>query len=182
MRRGIAPSRRSWLSGDLPRDEETRSRSRHRGHLVTSHESLDSTAIAALLAHRFPFLLVDRIDIIVPGQHVIGHKMISVDEWCFEGLTPPLGTFAFSLVIEAMAQTSGALMRDLAGVAGGTVAYFMGVNRVRLRQAPRTGDEIRMDVTLRLWRRGLCRAHGIATVDGRLVASAALTTVVRGGG
>ena len=56
----------------------------------------------------------------------------------------------------------------------------MGVNRVRLRGAAHPGDELRMEVSLRQWRRGLCRAHGVAHADGRLVASADLTTIVHG--
>lgn len=149
-------------------------------HTAMPNERLEGAAIQALLAHCYPFLLVDRIDIVQPGQRVIGTKRITAGEWWNEGGDSQLAVFPFSLVIEAMAQTSGALMRDLTDSAQSAVAYFMGVNRVRFRSAARAGDELTMELTLRQWRRGLCRTHGVATVNQRLVASAELTTIVRG--
>lgn len=140
---------------------------------------LDSADIHALLGHRYPFLLVDRIVIVEPGRHVVGTKQISSGEWWCEGHDAGSIQFPFSLVIEAMAQTTGAIIRDLIDGAEGAVPYFMGANHVRLRQFARAGDEITMTLTMRQWRRGVCKTHGVATADGRLVASANLTTVVR---
>jgi 3-hydroxyacyl-[acyl-carrier-protein] dehydratase len=148
--------------------------------LPTPIELLDTAAVHALLAHRYPFLLVDRIAVIEPARHVIGTKRITAGEWWNEDPANRLLDFPFSLVIEALAQTSGALIRDLAAESRGAVAYFMGVNHVRLRSAARPGDELTLDVRMRQWRRGICRTHGIATVGDRLVASADLTTVIRG--
>ena len=142
-------------------------------------EVLDTGAVERLLAHRYPFLLVDRIAIMEPGLRVIGTKRITRGEWWGEGRDEGAAHFPFSLVIEAMAQTSGALIRDLVGDAAGAVAYFMGVDRVRLRAFAQQGDELRLEMTMRRWRRGICRAYGIATVQGRVVASAELTTIVR---
>jgi len=51
---------------------------------------------------------------------------------------------------------------------------------VRMRRQPRVGDELMLDVTLRLWRRGLCRTRGVATIRGNVVLTAALTTIIRG--
>lgn len=147
-------------------------------HASPAHDVLDNEAIHALLGHRHPFLLVDRIDVVEPGRRVIGMKRISSGEWWCEGHDAGSIEFPFSLVIEAMAQTTGALIRDLAGVTGGGIAYFMGVNHVRLRTFARPGDELTMELTLRLWRRGICRAHGVARVSRGLVASADLTTVI----
>ena len=147
---------------------------------IAAVETIDGAAVTALLAHRFPFLLIDRIEILQPGRRVIGRKRITAGEWWHEGALGAAAIFPFSLVIEAMAQTSAGLMRDLVSGAQGAVAYFMGVTHVRMRRAARPGDELAMDLTLRQWRRGLCRARGVATVAGRLVASADLTTIVRG--
>lgn len=142
-------------------------------------ERIEGEAIQALLPHRYPFLLVDRIDVIDPGHHVVGTKQLSAGEWWCAG-APNTAIFPFGLVIEALAQTSGAIVRDLTDGAGGAIAYFMGANRVRLRRPARPGEELTMTVVLRQWRRGLCRAHGEATVHGHLVAAATLTTMVRG--
>lgn len=144
-----------------------------------TNEILDSAAIHALLGHRYPFLLVDRIVIVEPGRRVIGTKRISSGEWWCEGHDAGSIQLPFSLMVEAMAQTSGAIIRDLIDGAEGATSYFMAANRVRLRRFARAGDELTMDLTMRQWRRGVCRTHGAATVDGRLVASAELTTVVR---
>lgn len=142
-------------------------------------DTIDGAALGALLAHRFPFLLVDRIEILEPGRRVVGRKRITGGEWWSEGSAGRAVRFPTSLVIEAMAQTSAGLMRDLPDVPPGAVAYFMGMSRVRLRGEAAPGDELIMSLTLRQWRRGLCRAHGVATVGDRLVASAALTTIIR---
>lgn len=113
----------------------------------TPRETIEGTAVSALLAHRFPFLLIDLIDIVQPGRRVIGRKRITVGEWWNEGTHGPAAIFPFSLVSEAMAQTSAASMRDLVDGAEGAVAYFMVVTRLRLRHAARPGDELAMELT-----------------------------------
>jgi 3-hydroxyacyl-[acyl-carrier-protein] dehydratase len=92
-------------------------------------EIIGGTQISALLAHRYPFLLVDRIEILEPGRVVVGRKRLTAGEWwCGRSAGSPV-TFPHTLVIEAMAQTSAGIMRDLVDGAG-AVAYFMGVTRV----------------------------------------------------
>lgn len=145
---------------------------------------LDIGAIHALLAHRYPFLLVDRIDVVERGQRVIGTKRVSGGEWWCVGAEPGArGGLAlpFGLVIEALAQTSGALVHHLLDGAAGSVAYFMGAQRVRIRGVTRPGDELSLELTLRQWRRGICRTRGVASVGGRVILTADLTTVVRPG-
>jgi 3-hydroxyacyl-[acyl-carrier-protein] dehydratase len=141
---------------------------------------LETPELQALLAHRFPFLLVDRVRVLESGRHVVGTRQVSANEWWCDPQVPDTAYMPFGLVIEALAQTTGALLRDLTDDAPGAIAYFMGVNRVRLRRAVRPGDELELAVTLLHWRRGICRARGVATVGGALVASAVLTIVVRG--
>jgi len=86
------------------------------------------------------------------------------------------------LVLEALAQESGALIEGLADVAAGAVAYFMAANHVRFRNAAHAGDELTLDITLRHWRRGVCRTRGVAMLtNGAIVATAELTTIIRGG-
>jgi 3-hydroxyacyl-[acyl-carrier-protein] dehydratase len=137
----------------------------------------DAAALESLLPHRYPFLLVDRIDVIEPARRVVGFKRLSSSEWWSES-QPDIPLL---LVLEALAQTSGALVRELAGGAAGAVAYFMGANRVRFRHSARAGDDLRLDVRLTHWRRGLCKTHGIASVGERVVVTAELTTIVRPG-
>lgn len=147
-----------------------------------TEEVLDPPALHALLAHRFPFLLVDRIRIVEPGRLVVGTKRVSAGEWWCDPHTPAAAAMPFGLVIEALAQTTGALLRDLTDGAPGMLAYFMGADRVRLRRPAHPGDELTLEVTLQQWRRGVCRVRAVATVEGALVASALLTIIVRGTG
>lgn len=144
----------------------------------------DASSIESLLPHRYPFLLVDRIDVVQPGQRVIGTKRITSGD-CGPGFGRGEAV-PFAVVLEALAQTSGALVRDLLGDAAsgstaprGAVAYFMGADRVRLRHAPRAGDELTLTVSLVQWRRGICRTHGVASVGDAIVMTADMTTVVR---
>jgi len=140
---------------------------------------LEGAALAALLPHRYPFLLVDRIRVIEPGRLAIGTKRVTAGEWWCDPVHAAPAGIPFSLVVEALAQTTCALLQAAADGTGGAIAYFVAADRVRFRQRARPGDELQLAVTLRSWRRGVCRTQGIATVDGRLVASATLTTMLR---
>jgi 3-hydroxyacyl-[acyl-carrier-protein] dehydratase len=137
----------------------------------------EGAALDSLLPHRYPFLLVDRIDVIEPGKHVVGSKQLSGSEW-WSG-ERATNTMPFCLVLEALAQTSGALIPDLVGGSAFTTAYFMGADRVRLREPAHAGERLILNVTLAQWRRGICRTHGIATINDAIVLTATLTTVVR---
>lgn len=145
---------------------------------------LEGAVLASLLPHRYPFLLVDRIRIIEPGRRAIGSKRVTAGEWwCAssgaEAAAREVMTMPYSLVIEALAQTTCALMLEGIDGASGATAYFAAADRVRLRRGARPGDVLQLAVTLVSWRRGICRTQGVATVDGALVASATLTTMMR---
>ena len=145
-------------------------------------ETLDATAIHALLPHRYPFLLVDRIEVVEAGKRVIGYKRVTAGEWWNDGASRASDTtpaMPHTLILEALAQTSGALVRDLLDGADNARAYFMAAHRVRFRRSAVTGDLLTLDVSLVSWRRGMCRARGVASVDGHTVLTAELTTVVR---
>jgi 3-hydroxyacyl-[acyl-carrier-protein] dehydratase len=150
-------------------------------------EVIDAGAIQALIAHRYPFLLVDAITIEVPGELVVGHKQVTGAEWASGAPAQGAGGVQLGVargvsglvVIEALAQTSAALMRDLVATQPGAVGYFVGMERVRLRHPPVAGDTLRLEVRLASFRRGIARLAGRATVDGRLAASARFTTILR---
>src|SRR6478609_1481776 len=138
----------------------------------------DAIAVQRLLAHRHPFLLVDKIDVLEAGRRVIGIKRLTAGEWWSS--PTPATPIAFPLVVEALAQTGAALLIDLVDTASGAVGYFMGADHVRFRHSARAGDTLRLDVTLRQWKRGICKTRGVATVGDLVVATADLTTIVRG--
>ena len=153
-------------------------------------ERLDDVAVQRLLAHRYPLLLVDRVEVSEPGARVVGHKLVTGGEWFALGArSPEYGAWSGApslampplLIVEALAQTSGALMLGLLDQVGdGALAYFVGFDDVRFRAPALPGDALRMEVTLLQFRRGICRTRALATVgDGRLAVSATLTTVLR---
>jgi 3-hydroxyacyl-[acyl-carrier-protein] dehydratase len=150
---------------------------------TTVHEpfdTLDAAAVLALLPHRYPFLLVDRITVVEPGRRVLGRKQVTAGEWA--GPAVPEGTLAMPglLVVEALAQTSAALLLGLLDASEGAVGYFVGMHRVRLRDAARPGDTLQLAVELRSFRRGIARLLGTGIVEGRgVAASAEFTTIVR---
>lgn len=135
--------------------------------------------VLALLAHRYPLLLVDRIVALEPGVRAVGLKRVTGDEWFMRGRSDGVRVMPAPLVVEALAQTTGALLLGLAGDPETMVAYFMGFDRVRCRGGAEPGDELTLEVTLQQFRRGICRTHGRATAGGREVVRADLTTVVR---
>lgn len=159
------------FDSDAPGDE--------RGRATLPGTVLEGEALTSLLPHRYPFLLVDRIHVVEPGRRAVGVKRVTAGEWWCSAPGDPETIMPYSLVIEALAQTTSGLLQEGIDGARGAIAYFAAADRVRLRRAARPGDELHLTVTLRSWRRGICRTDGVAAVDGEVVASASLTTMLR---
>lgn len=137
---------------------------------------LSSTDVFRLIAHRYPMLLVDTVEVVEPGRRAIGTMRVTADAATGSrdrAAVPGL------LAVEALAQTASAVLMGIVDTAEGAVGYFAGFRRVRLRHAPEPGDTLTLDVELQSFRRGIARLKGIATVGNRLVAAAEFTTVVR---
>ncbi len=141
---------------------------------------LEATDLLGLVAHRFPFLLVDRVEVAEPGRRVVGLKRVTGNEWCsvFSGDGRPF-PMPGMLVIEALAQTSAALLVGLASTDEDLIGYFAALTKVRLREPAQPGETLRLTVQLNSFRRGIARLQGLAAVDGRTVATAEFVTVVR---
>jgi 3-hydroxyacyl-[acyl-carrier-protein] dehydratase len=137
--------------------------------------------VLALLAHRYPFLLLDRIVSLDPGRHAVGVKQITGGEWFCQAAAGRLAPMPNGLIVEALAQLSGAVLLDLveAGEGEDVVGYFLGFTGVRYRGEARAGEALRLEVTLRQFKRGICRTHGEAWVGSRRIVRADLTTVIR---
>jgi beta-hydroxyacyl-ACP dehydratase FabZ len=140
---------------------------------------LDPKEIQALLPHRYPFLLVDRVLELEVGKRVVGTKAVTINEPFFPGHFPGHPVMPGVLVIEAMAQVGGILlMRTLNATAEKKVMYFTGIDKARFRKPVVPGDVLRFDVELVQQRRLLSRMQGRATVDGTLVVEAELSAVL----
>lgn len=135
---------------------------------------LDKAQIEAIIPHRDPFLFLDRVLELVPGEIAIAEKYLSGEEDFFRGHFPGFPVFPGVLQVEAIAQ-AGAVAALSAPDAAGKLALFGGLERVRFRQQVRPGDTLRLEVKLVRSRGFVGKGVGKATVDGRLACSAELT-------
>ena len=139
----------------------------------------DAVDVLSVLPHRYPFLFVDRLRVVEPGRRALGLKRVTGADGFGEPELPN-GEMPGLLVVEALAQTSAAVLIGLLDGSDGAIGYFAGADRVKFRTLPRVGDTLIMAVELVWYRRGVARLSGVATVNGRLSARAKFTTVVRG--
>jgi 3-hydroxyacyl-[acyl-carrier-protein] dehydratase len=139
----------------------------------TGSPSLDVEQIKRLLPHRAPFLFVERLCEIRPGESAVGCKAVSYNEPYFQGHFPDYAVMPGVLIIEAMAQTAGALVvHSLKLASENKVVYFMTIDKARFRRPVRPGDMLRIPVRA-LRRRGpVWKFEGKAFVDGELCAEA----------
>lgn len=138
----------------------------------------DVRAIQDIMPHRYPFLLVDRIIELVPGERVIGLKNVTINEQFFSGHFPGQPVMPGVLQIEAMAQVGGILLLNEEDDPESKLVYFMGIDNARFRKPVVPGDQIRFEVEMIRRRRTMCKMQGKAYVDGDLVAEAELMAMV----
>ncbi len=135
--------------------------------------------IQNLLPHRYPFLLVDRIIALEPGQSIVGLKNVSINEPFFQGHFPGRPIMPGVLIAEALAQVGGILALLATPEAMGNPSLFlMGLDKVRFRQPVMPGDQLRLEVkTIRSGSK-FWKMHGQARVDGNVVAEGEMTAAV----
>ncbi len=139
---------------------------------------LDMEAILKILPHRYPFLLVDRIIDLVPQEHVVGIKNVSMNEPFFAGHFPGKPIMPGVLIIEAMAQVGGILLLNAESDPNAKLVYFTGIDNVRFRKTVTPGDTVRFEVELAAYRRSICKMIGRALVDDELVCEAELMAAI----
>jgi 3-hydroxyacyl-[acyl-carrier-protein] dehydratase len=134
---------------------------------------LGPAEIRALIPHRYPLLLVDRIEEIEPGVRAIGLKNVTQNEPFFQGHFPDYPVMPGVLVIEAMAQV-GAVGVMAGGEHRDRLALFAGIDGVRFRRQVLPGDVLRMEVEITRLKGKVGRGKGRATVEGERVCEAQL--------
>ena len=136
---------------------------------------LDAQAIAKILPHRYPFLLVDRILSLTPREKVVGIKNVTFNEPFFPGHFPGHPIMPGVLIVEAMAQTGAVLLLDaVEGEAEDKLVFFMGIDKVKFRKPVHPGDQLQMELELLRLRKTSYKMKGKAFVDGELVCEAEL--------
>ncbi len=129
--------------------------------------------ILEMLPHRYPFMLVDRVTEIVPGERIAGFKNLTYNEPFFQGHFPGAPIMPGVLQIEALAQLSGILLLQKPEDRG-SLAYFMAIDRARFRKPVVPGDRLDLVGTVLKMKPRLLKVHGEAFVDGTLVSEGEL--------
>jgi len=142
--------------------------------------TLDVEQIKKLLPHRAPFLFIERLTDIHPGESAVGYKAVAFNEPHFQGHFPDFAVMPGVLLVEAMAQAAGALVVHTLGLTSeNRIVYFMTIDRARFRSPVRPGDLLRIPVKA-LRRRGpVWKFTGEAYVGDILCAEAEFSAMIR---
>jgi 3-hydroxyacyl-[acyl-carrier-protein] dehydratase len=141
--------------------------------------SLDVDQIKKLLPHRAPFLFLERLTEIAPGESAVGYKAVSYNEPHFQGHFPDFPVMPGVLIVEAMAQAAGALVMHTLGLsAGNRLVYFLTIDKARFRHPVRPGDMLRMPVKALQKRGPVWRFGGEAYVGAKLCAEAEYSAMI----
>lgn len=135
----------------------------------------DIAAIMALLPHRYPFLLVDRVLEVAPRERILARKCVTINEPFFEGHFPGYPIMPGVLQIEAIAQAGGLLILLEYERPGDTLMLFTGVERARFRRPVVPGDVLEIEAKILNLRSRAVRLEGAIRVDGKLVCEALVT-------
>ena len=137
--------------------------------------TFDIQKIMNLLPHRYPFIMIDRILELIPGEKVIALKNVTINEPFFQGHFPGNPIMPGVLIIEAMGQAGAVLAANsLPGEQQDSLIYFMSMDKVKFRQPVVPGDQLIFEMKFLKKRAKVFKMSGIALVDGKRVVEAEL--------
>lgn len=143
---------------------------------------IDVREIMQIMPHRYPFLLVDRIESLKEGEEIVGIKNVTINEPFFAGHFPGNPIMPGVLIIEAMAQVGGVLaFHSSPKEWAGSLVYFMGIDKVRFRKPVVPGDQLRLKLTTIRQKQRVFKMRGEAYVEDTLVAEAELMAAIERG-
>ena len=139
---------------------------------------LDIDQIKGIIPHRYPFLLIDRIEEHEPGVSAVGVKNVTANEPFFQGHFPEFPVMPGVLIVEALAQVGAVALLSL-DENRGKLAFFAGIDKVRFKRQVRPGDSLRLEVEITKSRAGVGFGTATATAAGELVCSGELMFAIR---
>src|SRR6266478_9830370 len=137
---------------------------------------MDIQAIREILPHRYPMLLVDRIEEL-EAERIVGIKNVTINEPFFTGHFPEYPVMPGVLIVEAMAQSGAILALSEAGASASRLFMLTGLDKVRFRRRVIPGDQLRMEVKILKFHRPLWRMSAVARVGDELAAEAELSAM-----
>jgi 3-hydroxyacyl-[acyl-carrier-protein] dehydratase len=149
------------------------------GQPSQSGMTIDIERIIKMIPHRYPFLLVDRLIDVVPGESAVGIKNVTANEPHFTGHFPDRPVMPGVLIVEAMAQTAAVIVvASLGEAAEGKLVYFMTIENARFRKPVGPGDQLLIYCRKERQRGNVWKFSAEAKVDGFVVAEAAYTAMI----
>jgi 3-hydroxyacyl-[acyl-carrier-protein] dehydratase len=140
---------------------------------------LDIRRVMAALPHRYPMLLVDRVEEIVPNKSIRAIKAVSFNEGFFQGHFPGRPIMPGVLIVEALAQAAGVLAVESFGLSGsGKLVYFMAIEGAKFRAPVEPGVLLTLEVEVVQLRGKICKFAGKASIEGKLAAEAQFTAMI----
>ncbi len=140
---------------------------------------MDLAGVMAALPHRYPMLLVDRVESLELDRSIVAIKAVTINEGFFEGHFPGRPIMPGVLIVEALAQAAGVLAVESLGLAGsGKLVYFMAIEGAKFRAPVEPGVLLRLEVEFVQKRTSVCKFAGRALVDGKVVAEAQFTAMI----
>lgn len=149
--------------------------------VVEEVSSMDIHQVLAMLPHRYPFLMIDRVERLEVDQSIVALKNVTINEPFFQGHFPHHPVMPGVLILEAFAQAAGVLVGKSTGTMAdeSKVYYFVGVDKARFKRPVEPGDQLRLEVTLKREMRSMYFFGARATVNGEVACSADLMCAVR---
>jgi 3-hydroxyacyl-[acyl-carrier-protein] dehydratase len=145
----------------------------------TTRGPLDIRQVMAALPHRYPMLLVDRVESLEPDVRITAIKAVTINESFFQGHFPGRPIMPGVLIVEALAQAAGVLAVESLGLAGsGKLVYFMAIDGAKFRTPVEPGCLLELHVEFVQKRSSVCKFAGRALVNGKLAAEANFTAMI----
>lgn len=143
------------------------------------HGAMDVRRVMALLPHRYPMLLVDRVEELIVDERIVAVKAVSMNEGFFQGHFPGRPIMPGVLIIEALAQAAGVLAMESLGLAdSGKLVYFMAIENAKFRTPVEPGCLLNLEVSFVQKRSRVCKFAGVAKMGDAVACEVNFTAMI----